>query len=131
MTDENLQPARTDTLGDYLKIIRLGLHMTLREVEKASDGEVSNAYLSQLENGNIEKPSPHILYALARAYNISYESLMQRAGYIVPARARRAPGTKHGRAPTFAIENLNADEERELLKYLAFYRSKWKKVEKT
>jgi hypothetical protein len=38
-------------------------------------------------------------------------------------RANRAAGAKHGSAATFAIENLDADEERELLKYLAYYRS--------
>lgn len=123
MADENTQPARTDTLGDYLKAMRLGLEMTLRDVEKATDKEVSNAYLSQLENGKIENPSPHVLYTLAQIYKVSYKNLMQRAGYIVPARASRAAGAKHGSAATFAIENLDADEERELLKYLAYYRS--------
>jgi transcriptional regulator with XRE-family HTH domain len=124
MTDENIQPIRTDTLGDYLRVVRLGLEMTLREVEKATDKEVSNAYLSQLETGKIENPSPHILHTLAQVYDVSYENLMQRAGYIVPARTSRAAGAKHGKAATLAIENLDADEERELLNYLAYYRSK-------
>lgn len=123
MTDENTSPTRTDTLGNYLKTVRLGLKMTLRDVEKATDKEVSNAYLSQLETGKIENPSPHVLYTLAETYQISYENLMQRAGYIAPARANRAAGAKHGSAATLAIENLDADEERELLKYLAYYRS--------
>lgn len=123
MPDENTQPARSDTLGDYLKAIRIGLKMTLRDVEKATDKEVSNAYLSQLETGKIENPSPHVLYALTQVYDVSYESLMERAGYIAPSRANRVAGAKHGSAPTYAIENLNANEERELLKYLAYYRS--------
>src|SRR5687767_3961213 len=127
MADENTQTARTDTLGDYLKAVRLGLEMTLRDVEKATDKEVSNAYLSQLENRIIESPSPHVLYTLSQVYKISYENLMQRAGYIVPARASRAAGAKHGRAATLAIENLDPDEERELLKYLAYYRFNRKK----
>jgi hypothetical protein len=29
MSDENTHPARTDSFGDYLKAIRLGLKMTL------------------------------------------------------------------------------------------------------
>jgi transcriptional regulator with XRE-family HTH domain len=123
MSDENTQPARTDSFGDYLKAIRLGLDMTLRDVEKATGKDVSNAYLSQLETGKIENPSPHILYSLAQVYGVSYESLMQRAGYIVPSNTKRTSRTKHGHTATYAIENLDADEERELLKYLAFYRS--------
>ena len=44
--------------------------MKLRDVEKASDKEISNAYLSQLETGKIEKPSPHVLHALAEVYRV-------------------------------------------------------------
>jgi HTH-type transcriptional regulator, competence development regulator len=124
MTDANTTQSRIDSLGDYLKSIRLGLKMTLRTVEAATDQEVSNAYLSQLETGKISKPSPHTLHALAQAYNISYENLMQRAGYLAPPKSGRPTSAKHGSAATFSIDNLNPDEERELLKYLAFVRSR-------
>jgi transcriptional regulator with XRE-family HTH domain len=97
--------------------------MSLRDVEEATGKEVSNAYLSQLEGGKITKPSPHILYALSSALGVAYEALMERAGYIVPA-ADRAKGSKHGRAATFAIDNLSAEEENELLDYLNYIRSK-------
>ncbi len=97
--------------------------MTLRDVEEATGKEVSNAYLSQLEGGKITKPSPHILYSLSTALGVAYESLMERAGYIVPA-ATRPEGEKHGRAATFAIDNLTSEEESELLDYLAYIRSK-------
>jgi transcriptional regulator with XRE-family HTH domain len=123
MADENTHPQRTDSFGDYLKAIRVGLKMSLRDVERATEKDVSNAYLSQLETGKIESPSPHIIYALAEVYGVSYESLMKRAGYIAPSKAKRTASTKHGSAATYAIENLDAEEERELLKYLAFYRS--------
>ena len=48
---------------------------------------------------------------------------MERAGYIVPTTQRTAD-TKHGRAATFAVDNLTADEESALLDYLAYLRSK-------
>ncbi len=99
--------------------------MSLREVEEATNKEVSNGYLSQLESGKIVKPSPHVLYALSNALSVNYEALMQRAGYILP-RAPRSAGTKHGRAATFAIDNLTAEEESELLKYLTFLRTQKK-----
>jgi HTH-type transcriptional regulator, competence development regulator len=123
MSDGNNQSARTTTFGDYLKATRLGLRMTLRDVEGATNKEISNAYLSQLETGKVENPSPHVLYSLAQVYGVSYESLMERAGYIMPSNAKRTSATKHGHVATHAIENLDADEERELLKYLAFFRS--------
>lgn len=123
MKHEKQGSSRSDSFGDYLKATRLGLDMSLRDVEKATNKEVSNAYLSQLETGKIENPSPHILYELAQVYKVSYENLMQRAGYIVPSKNRTA-AERHGRAATFAIDNLNAEEEQALLEYLAFFRSK-------
>ena len=126
MPDETDDRSHISSFGDYLKSLRSGLHMSLREVEEATHNEVSNAYLSQLENGKIAKPSPHILHSLASVYRVSYGKLMERAGYVSPVR-ERASGAKHGRAATLSIDNLNADEERELLKYLAFVRSQKQK----
>src|SRR5882757_8680234 len=105
-------------LGLLLKKARQDVKMSLRDVEEATGKEVSNAYLSQLETGKISKPSPHVLYTLSTALDVPYEALMERAGYIVPS-GERAEGSKHGRAATFAIENLTADEEKALLDHLA------------
>lgn len=129
--DKRTEERATDrTLGPYLASLRTAKGLTLREVEDATGKEVSNAYLSQLEHGRIARPSPNILYSLAQVYGVSYESLMERAGYIVAARTRK-PGQKHGRAATFAIDNLTPDEEEELLDYLAYLRSRRAKRDKT
>lgn len=123
MTDAgNESRVRAEALGAFLKSLRIGLGMSLRDVEDATSREVSNPYLSQIEHGRIIKPSPHILHSLADVYGTSYADLMERAGYVAP---NRKPGDKkkHGRAATFAAANLTEDEETELLKYLAWYRS--------
>jgi len=112
------------TLGAFLRKAREDVSMSLRDVEVATNKEVSNGYLSQLESGKIAKPSPHVLYALANALSVNYEALMQRAGYILP-NARR-PAAKHGRATSFVIDNLTAEEETQLLEYLSFLRAKKK-----
>ena len=110
-------------LGKYLWDIRNARGMTLRQVEEACD--VSNAYLSQLETGKIKQPSPHILHELAEVYNASYETLMEKAGYINRDEEGKKKGqTRKGRAATFATEDLTEDEEEELLKYLAFLRTR-------
>lgn len=108
-------------LGSYLKSVRRGLAMSLRNVEEATGGEVSNAYLSQLESGKIRKPSPHILYSLSTALAVTYEDLMERAGYIAPSSSHPS-GTKHGRAATYAIENLTDEEEKALRDHLGYIR---------
>ena len=53
---------------------------TLRAVEKETG--VSNAYLSQLENGSVKRPRPHVLHKLADFYDVAYEDLMTAAGYL-------------------------------------------------
>lgn len=125
MSDGDIvQTSRPTNLGKFIKKARTDLKLSQREVEDATGKEVSNAYLSQLESGKITKPSPHILYALSTALAVSYETLMERAGYIVPSTERQEQGAKHGRAATFAVDNLTAEEESALLDYLAYLRSK-------
>lgn len=113
------------SFGLYLKAIRQGKKMSLRAVEEATDKEISNAYLSQLENGKIAKPSPHILHHLSEVYGVDYAKLMEKAGYISPSRDVNQD-SKHGRAATFAVENLTQDEEDQLLEYLSFIRNRTK-----
>lgn len=111
------------TLGQYLTSIRVDRKMTQRQVEDATEKQVSNAYLSQIETGKIQKPSPNILHALAELYAVSFEGLMDMAGYLPQSRGR-SPEQRHGRIATFAEHNLTPAEESELLDYLKFMRSR-------
>ena len=111
------------TLGRYLASIRTDRNMTLRDVENATNRQVSNAYLSQIEKDRIGKPSPNILHALAETYAISFENLMEKAGYLMSS-TLRSDEDHHGRAATFAEYNLTEDEESELMEYLQFIRSR-------
>jgi transcriptional regulator with XRE-family HTH domain len=115
----------SDTLGAHLLRLRNAAGLSLRQVEDATDNEVSNAYLSQLENNRISKPSPNILHALARVYQTPYEDLMVRAGYL-----SSEPGTqdqKRTKVAPFAIQGLTNDEEQALIEYLAFLRKQRRK----
>lgn len=114
------------TLGQYLASIRLDRKLSLRQVEEMTNREVSNAYLSQLETGKIQQPSPHVLNTLAEIYNVDYVGLMDLAGYL-PAVKTRDASQRHGRVPTFAEHNLTPEEEGELLQFLQFLRSKKRK----
>ena len=109
-------------LGFVLSDLRKAKGFSLREVEQASGNAVSNAYLSQLENGKIKKPSPNVLHSLAEVYVVPYETLMEKAGYLLPSDGK-ASGRRR-RLAAFAIDDLTAEEEEELLKYLAFLRSR-------
>lgn len=112
-------------LSQYLASIRLDRKMSLRQVEEASNKKISNAYLSQLETGKIQQPSPTVLNALADIYKIDYIQLMELAGYL-PAMGDRDSTQRHGRIATFAEHNLTQEEEAELMDYLQFLRIKKK-----
>ena len=108
-------------LGGLLADLRAARGLSLREVEEVTGKAVSNAYLSQLEHGKIKRPSPNVLHSLAEVYAVPYEALMEKAGYLLPSEDR---GGHRARLAAFAIDNLTAEEEEELLKYLAFLRSR-------
>lgn len=69
-------------LSELLREKRTAVNLRLRDAEACG---VSNAYLSQLENGKIKKPSPFILKKLAKLYDCNFEELMVAAQYIESA----------------------------------------------
>jgi HTH-type transcriptional regulator, competence development regulator len=109
-------------LGSLLADLRVAKGLSLRQVEEATGRSVSNAYLSQLEKGKIRRPSPNVLHSLAEVFAVPYEALMEKAGYLLPSDSKGAARRK--RLAAFAIDDLTAEEEEELLKYLAFLRSR-------
>jgi HTH-type transcriptional regulator, competence development regulator len=111
------------TLGQYLASIRTDRKLTLRQVEEATNKEVSNAYLSQIENDKIKQPSPNVLHALSEIYAVDYAQLMEMAGHVTPTRGR-GQDQRHGRVATFANHNLTTAEEVALIEYLQFIRSR-------
>ena len=125
MAEGKERPPQRTTLGQHLASLRTAAGLSLRQVEEATNKEVSNAYLSQLENDKINKPSPNILYVLAGVYSTSYEDLMERAGYF-PSDSGASSARRQARAATFAIKNLTPEEEKALIAYLGFIRQQQK-----
>jgi transcriptional regulator with XRE-family HTH domain len=119
--------APEQSLGEYLRNLRLARKLSLREVEDASG--VSNAYLSQLEQGKIAKPSPHFLHKLAGCYVVPYETLMEKAGYITreEPEAKSVSKQRRGQLAPSSLGELTRAEEEELLKHLAYIRWQQKK----
>jgi transcriptional regulator with XRE-family HTH domain len=105
--------------GTFLASLRQRKNLSLRDVER--DTGVSNAYISQLENGKIKAPSPVVLNKLAELYSVKYAVLMKEAGYPVPA-AREETGVDARFASR--IGPVTPEEEEDLAEYLAFLRSR-------
>jgi transcriptional regulator with XRE-family HTH domain len=66
-------------LGEFIRTQRERANLSLRRL--AESAGISNPYLSQIERG-IRKPSAEILKNLARALEISSNTLYTRAGLI-------------------------------------------------
>lgn len=78
---------RDQTLGAWLKARREALHLTLRDVERITDGKISNAYLSQVETGKVAAISAINLHRLCAAYALDFAEALQRAGDPKPPTA--------------------------------------------
>lgn len=66
--------------NEYLKELRESNNLSIRQLALYS--RVSAAYLSQIETGARGIPSPEVLKKLYKPLKVSYEDLMQVAGYI-------------------------------------------------
>jgi len=111
-----------DQVGSYFKALREAKGFTLREVERRTD--VSNAYLSQLEQGKVKQPSPLTLHKLADVYGVSYELLMEKVGYPVPQANDMQSSKDSKKSMAYKMGDITNDEEIELLNYLKFIRNR-------
>lgn len=71
--------SRLSDLGGYIRTQRNNAQLSLRHLAKLAG--VSNPYLSQIERG-LRKPSAEILQAIAKALEISSETLYVKAGIL-------------------------------------------------
>lgn len=106
------------TFGEFLQSARNKSGFSLRAVEEATG--ISNAYLSQLEQGKIKRPSPVILYKLSDVYKVPYADLFHLVGYPLP------DTSIDNKSASLAsrIGPITQDEEESLIEYLEFLRSR-------
>lgn len=112
------------SLGKKLKEARERMPLTLRQVEEVTG--ISNAYLSQLENEKIKKPSANILYKLSTLYKISLNSLLAAAGIIEKAEELTGK-SKTTSEIAFYAENLSREDEEKVLDFIKFLQFNRKK----
>lgn len=96
-------------LGLFIKAAREQRKITIREAEKLSG--ISNAYLSQIENGKVQKASHNILLKLSQLYQMPYEVLLIKAGYPVPDYGAAAGDTADERAVLLIVDDDKNDRE--------------------
>lgn len=113
------------SLGLTLREARKNVKLTLRQVEDLT--EISNAYLSQLENDKIKNPSVNILSKLSSLYKVSLKTLLSNAKIIDKKEAENEQANLNfAQKIAFRAEDLTEDERNDVLKYLEFIKSRKK-----
>ena len=102
----------TRPLGSTVKKAREKKGWTLRETERATG--IHNAHLSQIETGTIAKPNQPMLWTLAKALDLDYESLLDLAGHTTGRTDAKGQRQLAG-ALLRGLEDLSDEEQRELL----------------
>ncbi len=116
----------SNSLGSTLREARELISLTLRQVEEATG--ISNAYLSQLENGKIKKPSANVLYKLASMYKVDLNSLLRASGIITEAQnAGNSSADDFSNRIAFYAKDMSEEEKQEILDFLKFKFQRLKK----
>jgi transcriptional regulator with XRE-family HTH domain len=102
------------SLGAFIRAQRQLANLSLRQM--ADLAHVSNPYLSQLERG-LHEPSVRVLQSIARALNVSAETLLTHAGIDDDASAADLPDTESA----IRADARLSDEQKQAL--LSVYRS--------
>ena len=68
-------------LGLGQKIRGLREEIGMSQAQLAAHAELSQGYLSQIENGEVHNPSASVLFRLAQALHVDPRSLLEAAGY--------------------------------------------------
>ena len=100
-------------IGSFIRQQREIAQQSIRDLAKRAG--VSNPYLSQIERG-LRKPSAEILQQIARALEISAETLYERAGILDPKESQG-----NSVVDAIVVDGRLSDEQKQAM--LAIYRS--------
>src|SRR5437879_13673628 len=93
MVAKDTWQGQLSALGELIRSQRRLANLSLRELAERTD--VSNPYLSQIERG-LHEPSVRVLRSIARALNVSAETLLAQAGLLDEVKRAGAGGGGEG-----------------------------------
>lgn len=79
MATEDPWRHQLEALGEFIRSQRKLAQLSLRDLAERT--QVSNPYLSQIERG-LHEPSVRVLRSIAKALNVSAETLLAQAGLL-------------------------------------------------
>ena len=112
MPPEDAWRAQLEALGELIRSQRKLARLSLRELAERTD--VSNPYLSQIERG-LHEPSVRVLRSIAKALNMSAETLLVQAGMIEDDDESADAGSGDTEAAIRSDSRLTSDQKEALL----------------
>lgn len=119
MVAKDTWQGQLSALGELIRSQRRLANLSLRELAERTN--VSNPYLSQIERG-MHEPSVRVLRSIARALNVSAETLLTQAGLL----ERDDSATGDGERTVDTESSIRADpalSDSQKAALLAVYRS--------
>jgi len=106
------------TLGKRIRACREGIGMS--QAHLASCAGLSQGYLSQIENDEVQNPSASVLFRLAQALHIDPHRLLEAAGYAEARENGRDELLDMAVDPDLLafLVRLSSEQQRCLLKFL-------------
>jgi transcriptional regulator with XRE-family HTH domain len=104
--------AQFQALGEFIRSQRNLANLSLRDLAARTD--ISNPYLSQIERG-LHEPSVRVLKSIAKALNLSAESLLAQAGLLEEVTQEREAERLSTEAAIRSDADLTDDQKKALL----------------
>jgi transcriptional regulator with XRE-family HTH domain len=104
--------AQMEALGSFIRTQRKLADLSLRELAEMT--EVSNPYLSQLERG-LHQPSVRVLKSIAKALNLSAETLLVQAGLLEDGEEGEAATAGSSVESAIRTDPVLSDDQKEAL----------------
>lgn len=77
------------SFGSYLKQVREQKNWSINQLADLAD--ISTSQISRIENGKRGVPKPQTIEKIARALQVPYSEMMDRAGYLRPEENEQIP----------------------------------------
>jgi len=97
------------SFGSYLKQIREQKNWSINQL--ADLAGISTSQISRIENGKRGVPKPQTIEKIARALNVPYAEMMDRAGYLRPEENQQTPEWANSRDKRDFKKMLEEDGE--------------------
>ena len=106
----DFSPTMAEELKSFVRRIRREKNLSTSEIQARSQGRISDAYVSKIENGDVKNVSPEKLRALAEGLGVTEEEIFRVARGLEPT----PESLREMMAETFGGHDLSQSDWQEI-----------------